>query len=306
MPVVSKTSVLCCVAAALTFAQVPVFDAAAVKVVNLASHPVFGKSGGPGTDDPGRIHICCVGMFSLLMRAYDVELDQISGPSWIMENMGPTLYQIDATMPAGTTSAELQLMMRNLLEERFHLKVHRAKRGFPGYELVVAEGGPKLKEPTIVTDAVSQDVSPMPRRGADGTLTLPPGSHIFTSLGRGMVIVQAQEEPISELVARLGRLIAQSLGEDANDFSSPKPRVADRTGLTRKYNFTLRFSCDRCQFAAVNGAMTGPPEPADSSAGLQDIFVAIQKQLGLKLVKTRDIPLDVIVVDHVDKIPTAN
>jgi hypothetical protein len=30
-------------------------------------------------------------MFSLLMRAYDVELDQIVGPSWIMENMGPDL-----------------------------------------------------------------------------------------------------------------------------------------------------------------------------------------------------------------------
>lgn len=30
------------------------------------------------------------------MRAYDVELDQISGPSWIMDNMGPNVYQIDA------------------------------------------------------------------------------------------------------------------------------------------------------------------------------------------------------------------
>jgi hypothetical protein len=28
-------------------------------------------------------------MLSLIMRAYDVELDQIIGPSWIMDNMGP-------------------------------------------------------------------------------------------------------------------------------------------------------------------------------------------------------------------------
>ena len=56
------------------------------------------------------------------MRAYDVELDQIIGPAWIMENMGPNLYQADATMPPNTTKAEYQLMMQQLLRERFHLQ----------------------------------------------------------------------------------------------------------------------------------------------------------------------------------------
>src|SRR5277367_3257067 len=126
--------------------QQPTFDAASVKAVDLRAHPTFGNSGGPGTADPGRIHLCCVGMFSLLMRAYAVEIDQIVGPSWIMENMGPNLYQIDATMPAETTKVQLQFMMQNLLIERFHLKVHRETRNFAGYELVVAKGGPKLKE----------------------------------------------------------------------------------------------------------------------------------------------------------------
>ena len=115
------------------------FGVASVKPVNLASHPVFGNRGGPGTPDPGRIHLCCVGMFSLLMRAYDVEIDQIIGPSWIMENMGPNLYQIDATMSPGTTKAQFQLMMQNLLVERFQLAVHRETRNFPGYELVVGQ-----------------------------------------------------------------------------------------------------------------------------------------------------------------------
>jgi uncharacterized protein (TIGR03435 family) len=36
------------------------------------------------------------------------------------------------------------------------------------------------------------------------------------------------------------------------------------------------------------------------------IFAALQKQLGLKLNKLRDVPLDMIVVDRVEKIPTAN
>jgi uncharacterized protein (TIGR03435 family) len=34
--------------------------------------------------------------------------------------------------------------------------------------------------------------------------------------------------------------------------------------------------------------------------------VAVEKQLGLRLEKAKDIPLDVIVVDHVDEVPTEN
>jgi uncharacterized protein (TIGR03435 family) len=66
--------------------QNPVFDAVSVRLVDLSSHPAFTNCGGPGTGEPGRIHLCCIGMFSLLMRAFDVDLDQINGPSWIMDN----------------------------------------------------------------------------------------------------------------------------------------------------------------------------------------------------------------------------
>ena len=40
--------------------------------------------------------------------------------------------------------------------------------------------------------------------------------------------------------------------------------------------------------------------------GLPNIFTAIQKQLGLRLNKTADVPMDVIVVESVDKVPTEN
>src|SRR5215469_18360770 len=106
-----KTGVLALFSIALSLGQQFTFDAASVKTVNLAAHPVFGNKGGPGTADPGRIHLCCVGMFSLLMRAYDVQVDQIIGPSWIMDNAGPNLYQIDAKMPPDTTTPQFQLMM---------------------------------------------------------------------------------------------------------------------------------------------------------------------------------------------------
>ena len=267
---------------------------------------MFGNRGGPGTGDPGRIHLCCVGMFSLLMRAFDVELDQLRGPSWVMENMGPNLYQLDATMPPDTTKAQLQLMLRSLLDERFHLQVHLEKHNFPGYELVVDEKGHKLKESHPDQNAEDSYSSQPPKRSADGSFVLPPGPQMFTSLGRGVIVVQAQQKPIGDLVKGMGRLIADSLGENPNDYLLPKPRVIDRTGLTGTYDFTLRFSCDACQFASVNGAASSPPNPdsSDSLDSARDIFVALQKQLGLKLVKVKDISLDIIVVDHVDKVPT--
>ena len=304
----ARTAFLGYLTAVAILGQQPTFDAASVKVVKLASHPPFGNRGGPGTSDPGGIHLCCVGMFSLLMRAYDVDLDQITGPPWIMENMGPNLYEIDATIPAGATEAQYRLMMRQLLRERFLLEIHREKRNFPGYELVIAEGGPKLKESRPDPDAAAPDASQLPKRNPEGLFLLPPGPQMFTSLGWGAITVQAQQKPIGDLVKVMGRMINQSMGENPNDFASPKARVLDRTGLTATYDFTLRFSCELCRFAATNGSMAAPPPlpPADSPGGEPSIFVALQKQLGLKLNKIKDIPLDVIVVDRVEKIPTAN
>jgi uncharacterized protein (TIGR03435 family) len=260
-------------------AQQPVFDAASVKAVNLATHPAFGNK-----EEPGRIHLCCVGMYSLVMRAYDVKIDQISGPAWIMDNMGPNLYQVDATMPAGATKAQYQLMMQKLLDERFHLAMHRETRNFLAYELVVAKDGPKLKV----------------------SAPHPSGPDMTTSLGHGMVRVTAQEKPVSELVAAMGALIANSQGVSLADFAAPKARVIDKTGLTGTYDFTLEFNCDGCRGMAANAQLDSPSAIEPASSGLPTIFVALEKQLGLKLVKTKGVPLDVIVIDRVDKIPIEN
>jgi uncharacterized protein (TIGR03435 family) len=49
---------------------------------------------------------------------------------------------------------------------------------------------------------------------------------------------------------------------------------------------------------------TSPPAPAQVDA-VPIISGAMEKQLGLTLVKSK-VPLDVIVVDHAEKIPTDN
>lgn len=66
--------------------------------------------------------------------------------------------------------------------------------------------------------------------------------------------------------------------------------VVDQTGLTGKYDFTLEY--------------TPAAEPATGEGGRPSIFTALEDQLGLKLLPSKQ-PVDVLVVDRIDQ-PTAN
>ena len=50
------------------------------------------------------------------------------------------------------------------------------------------------------------------------------------------------------------------------------------------------------------------PAPDASEPGVTGptIFTALEKQLGLKLTKVKDVPVDMLIVDNVDKKPTGN
>jgi uncharacterized protein (TIGR03435 family) len=67
--------------------------------------------------------------------------------------------------------------------------------------------------------------------------------------------------------------------------------VIDKTGLTGKYDIHLEATL----YIRVNDS----PQPDDLS-----VFDAIQQQLGLKL-EAQKLPMEVLVVDHVDK-PSEN
>jgi uncharacterized protein (TIGR03435 family) len=126
----------------------PALDVASVRVLGPSHDPPFGTfAGGPGTSDPGRINFNDAPLAIVIMRAFDIprakwgERDLILGPAWLDIER----YDIAAKVPEGATSAQLSLMLQNLLAERFKLTLHREMHEAPGYELVVAKGGPKSK-----------------------------------------------------------------------------------------------------------------------------------------------------------------
>ena len=258
-------------------------------------------------------------MLELLTRAFGVGNDQISAPAWVRE-YGPTFYEIQATMPLATTKEQFQSMLQNLLAERFHLVVHHETRNFSGYELVVAKGGPKLKEVTPDPQATAAAATQHPTFGKYVRVVMPPGPQTMVSTSSGTERVQYQEKSMADLAAGLGDMVSQALGADfVADATLPRARVIDKSGLTGKYDFTLEFACLGCrgiarmanlpvlaaartQADALPTAAAGEPE----GGGLPTIFGALEKQLGLKLEKVKDVPVDVIVIDRVDRVPIEN
>ena len=79
----------------------------------------------------------------------------------------------------------------------------------------------------------------------------------------------------------------------AGQLGSP---VTDMTGMRGVFDFTLEWAPETRTGEA--GATT------DSSPGAS-IFTAVQEQLGLKL-EARKGPVEMLVIDHVERIPTGN
>jgi uncharacterized protein (TIGR03435 family) len=214
--------------AGLCAAQELSFDAASVKLFDPGSRSQIGTTGGPGTSDPGRIHFGRAPMIQLLLRAYGVGVDEVVGPAWIRQSgVGGTAYVVTATMPSATTRDQFQSMLRNLLQERFHLQVHRETRKFPSYHLVVAKGGVLLKEaaPDPHTDTAAG--SP-PSSGGDALALLPSGHGCIVSTSSGVERIKCQKDSMIEFAATLGRAISRATGADP---AVASPRVIDMTGL---------------------------------------------------------------------------
>lgn len=73
--------------------------------------------------------------------------------------------------------------------------------------------------------------------------------------------------------------------------------VVDQTGLPGRYDFSLQWTPDDSQYGGRGGQA---PPPANGGNAPPDLFAAMQEQLGLKMEATRA-PVDVIVIDHVEK-----
>jgi uncharacterized protein (TIGR03435 family) len=282
----------------------PVFEAASVKPAGpfVPTPNLVFMRGGPGSDDPGQIAWTRVTLTTVLTRAYEVSRDQISGPDWLNTEM----YSIVAKIPRNTTSHQFDLMLQDLLAKRFHLTLHHATRDFPAYDLVVASGGPKMKPWRPDANAVTvPPASATFPHGLDkgGFPVLPPGATTLTTIRNG-VVYSTNRSTMAGFAAQLGGMVNLSDGS-----SSATPRVVDKTGLTGKFDFRLEFAMSVMPLSGERGDQPPPDESGASDlagSGGPTLFTALEKQLGLRLQKGKKASLDLLVIDHVDKVPTQN
>jgi uncharacterized protein (TIGR03435 family) len=272
--------------------------------------------------DSGRVDIGTTSLLRLICSAYRLAPYQVKGPEWLKS----TNVDILAKIPDGGQTDQIPEMLQTLLEERFGLKIHHDSKEETVYGLVVAKGGAKLKQST--TESVtSPNESPQPGniisvptvlgivklvRGPRGISMEMPDGEIT---GKINISVNPTQPPTFHLeIARTSmKMFAAMLSTGVVD----RP-VVDMTGVTGSYDVAVDISSEDAinvattatdfglgRRGAGDGDGTKPAAPgvaADPSGG--SIVSSIQK-LGLRL-ESRKVPLDMVVVDRINRDPTPN
>jgi uncharacterized protein (TIGR03435 family) len=204
-------------------------------------------------------------LFSLLQDAYHMPEERmvVGAPGW----SGNELYDIEAKVDGADIEVLAKLsqkerfsMLQPVLEDRFKLKYHYETRDLPDFALVVAKGGPN-----------AENLKP-----ADPSHTKPAWKYT------GHYALAAEGFTIENLCFVV-------LSTEAQRF------VVDKTGLTGRYDVSLRWSRE----APPSADGSTPAEAVGPS-----IFTALQEQLGLKLEPIK-VETKILVVDSVDR-PSAN
>jgi uncharacterized protein (TIGR03435 family) len=238
------------------------------EVASIKSSARTGRTGMEMNGDAGRRSYNNVGLINVIAIAYQVQENRISGPAWLASER----YDIVARLPAGATGNQVPEMLQTLLRERFKVTLHKEPKILPVYALIIGKGGTKLQE-------------------TDG-------------------------EPIIQIVGRyphhlLGRL---PMGAFADVLSRDMDRpVVDMTGLKGVYEIDREWLGDEGSSRSM-GQMRGPDGSARPEGGKgrsrdnsdsPSIFTALQEKFGLKLEPKKE-PLDTLIIDHAEKVPTEN
>ncbi|HWE53559.1 MAG TPA: TIGR03435 family protein [Bryobacteraceae bacterium] len=257
----NRIALVSLMAAAVAFGQQPKFEIADVH----ASQTSRWNSGGYGVIRDGVYISRDTTMLQLIATAYGVPGDDVAGgPGWITADP----FDVIAKVPAGTTPAAANLMLRTLLADRFGLVIHNGTHPAPRYVLTVAKGGSKLKPPT--------GDNPMCRFAGTPETVMPtdPSQRPNTKFS-------CHNLPASTLAMYLRGWAGDYLDHD----------VIDSTKLEGSFDFDLEWTPRNIvNYKGADGVT---------------VFNGVEKQLGLKL-ELQNVDVPSLVIESVNRKPTAN
>ena len=261
----------CSIAQETASATTPSFDAVSIRPINVTTE----------SPDPSTVLVhsntfdcryspdrvrCQLTIGNLILEAFQIKHTQLSGPEWLFDLRDA--FAFEATMPPGTTKEAARKMMQQALVERFALKFHRELRQTPVYALIAGKNGAKLQP------ADDQAHRKLMNAGEHAPR---PASLLYVQ--GHFAAVAAPLDTLAFYIQHYGAL--------------PENRpVVNETGLTGEYRFDLRWL---------------PAEDDNAHKTLQDpaFTQAVEKQLGLAIEK-RTLPYDFLVIDHIEREPSAN
>lgn len=255
--------------AAVPGVKPPVFDVVSVKEHHNDGSSMMMRIG----STPSGFLVENFPLKTLISQAYNIREDLISGlPDWASSmrfDVNAKVAEEDAPMLKKLSSSQRSAMLIPVLANRFHLQVHKEVRTLPTYDLVIDKGGSKVMVSSVPSSA--------PAPASDGAGEKKPMNRFEMGPGHFAATNVSMELLVSQLAYNTHRT------------------VIDKTGLTGKYNFELKWTPEQIAAASSDNGLGDQPG---------SVFTALREQLGLKLVPSKG-PVDTLVVDHVEK-PSEN
>jgi uncharacterized protein (TIGR03435 family) len=181
-------------------------------------------------------------------------------------------------------------MLQWLLADRFGLVAHAETRELPSFALVIGKGGLKIRAAEPDPNAAMGPASPNRLERAGRTLDRL-WSYDGDSFG-----VSSSSVAGNVLHAEFKRMPTEALAQILAD--RVRAPVINMTGLEGEYQLTLDLPLPGASIAASEPVGELAPDP------LGAVFSAVER-LGLKL-EHRKAPIAVLVVDHLERVPTEN
>jgi len=192
----------------------------------------------------------------LIQLAYGLHRKQVEGgQDWPDTDR----YDIDgvADVAGNPNDKQMRAMFRKLLSDRFQLTFHSENKELSVYAITVEKGDPKLTKSLGDPNGFPDEAG----NGGNTGLTVRYTNYSMADFAENLQTMQQNGKP-----------------------------VVDQTGLTGRYDFTLKW----WPYATPSSNPDAAPE----------LFTAIREQLGFRLEVVKD-PMEVIVIDHVER-PSAN
>ncbi len=215
--------------------------------------------------------LCQISLLHLIKEAYQVHGFQLDAPKWMGDpeavHDSDRIFTFEGTMPTGTSVDAARLMLRQALADRFDVKVHLEKRTIAAYALIPGKQGVKLQPARDPSNPQLRTIE-TPSGKLTGFLVAAPGVYMASAITLDFFALELEHRA---------------------DLDRP---VVNMTGLTAKYDVELHW------------------EPTPQPRGIvtqadPEFLTAVRSQLGLQVEK-RDLPIEVLVVDHAESVPSPN